>query len=330
MILPYTLKLLACCAAVFFLVHGIVGFITWAVAPMAVRFAEKMPPCRGARFLLFLRFFPASFSLLLVADVCAPSYLLFEPRVCAERMNLLCFGAGLFGLAIWCVSISRSIYALMRSADFVRCVEFVGRATFLPGDRFPAAVLSGGPPIFGLCGVFLPRLILSRDVQRALSPEEFEVAIRHERAHRISGDNLKRLLFLLAPETLPVSHCFAALERGWMKLSEWSADDDATRGDARAPLVLAQTLIRVARLGVAPHSRLSISLVGDSNLEERINRLLLKEPGDAVQFSPQKSIQRVRAFRWGALFLLALASTSPHVWLPIFYTVHLILERMIG
>jgi hypothetical protein len=330
MILPYALKMLACCAAVFFLVHGFLGFAICGAAGVAVRFAEKMPVRQGARFLLFLRLFPVSLSLLIVAGVCTPSYLLFEPREYAERMNLLCSGAALCGLAIWGISISRSIYALMRSAEFARSAELIGRATSLMGDPSLTAVLCGGPPIFGLCGIFRPQVILSRDVQMALSPDEFEMALRHEKAHRISGDNLKRLLISLAPEALPGWRCFARLDHAWMKLSEWSADDDATRGNFQAPLVLAQALIRVARLGVVPRSRVCVSLVGDSNLEERVNRLLLMEPGPAVQSSLKESFRWVRACVCGALLLLALLPIALKFWPPIFFTIHVILERMIG
>jgi hypothetical protein len=141
MILPYVLKLLACCAAVFFLVHGFLGFATWAATPMAIRFAERMPARQGARFLLLLRLFPVSFSLLVVAGVCVPSYLLFEPRVSAERMNLLFTAAALCGLAVWGVSISRSIYAVIRSAEFARSAELAGRATSLPGEPSVPAVI---------------------------------------------------------------------------------------------------------------------------------------------------------------------------------------------
>jgi hypothetical protein len=330
MILPYALKFLAACAAVFFLVHGVLGFATWGAASTAIRFAEKMPARQGARFLLSLRLFPASLSLLLVVGLCVPGYLLFEPRVSAERMNLLCSAAALCGLAIWGISIARSIYALKRSGDFARSAELAGRATAIPGDSSPTAVPSGGAPIFGLCGILRPRVIFSRDVQTALSPEEFAVALRHEKAHRISGDNLKRLLILLAPEALPVSRCFARLEHAWMRLSEWSADDDATCGDAQAPLVLAQALIRVARLGVAPRSRLFVSLVGDTDLEERVNRLLLMELGTAVQSSLRESFRWVRACAFGASLLLALLPIALKLGPSILYTMHIVLERMIG
>jgi hypothetical protein len=330
MILPYALKLLACCAAAFFLVHGFLGFATCVAAPKAIRFAESMPARQGARFLLFLRLFPVSFSLLVVAGVCVPSYLLFEPRVYAERMNLLCSGAALCGLGIWAVSISRSIYALKRSAAFARSAEPAGRATSNPGDLSLTAVLCGGAPIFGLYGIFRPRVIFSRDVQMALSSEEFQVALRHEKAHRISRDNLKRLLILLAPEALPVSRCFARLEHAWIKLSEWSADDDATHGDAQVALVLAQALIRVARLGVVPRSRLSVSLVGDSDLEKRVDRLLRMDSGNAVQLPLHKSFRWLRACAAGTLLLLALLPFALKVWPAMFYTMHIVLERMIG
>jgi hypothetical protein len=83
-------------------------------------------------------------------------------------------------------------------------------------------------------------------------------------------------------------------------------------------------------LGVAPRSRLSVSLVGESNLEERVNRLLLMEPGTAVQSPLQRSFRRVDACASGALLLLALLPIALKVWPLILYRIHVVLERMIG
>jgi len=73
----------------------------------------------------------------------------------------------------------------------------------LPGERMAAWVVDGPAPCVMLAGVLRPRLVISRGVVAALSAEQLSAAIRHERAHGISRDNLKRLLVLLAPGILP-------------------------------------------------------------------------------------------------------------------------------
>ncbi|HTV59072.1 MAG TPA: M56 family metallopeptidase [Verrucomicrobiae bacterium] len=330
MILPYTLKLAAFCFAIFFLVHAVLSLAVHVFSGGAIRRAEKAGQFRGARFLLCLRLFPVCFALLSVAALCVPSYLLFEPRGYAEHLDLLCSGAAIFGLAIWSISIFRSLRSLNRSLEFARSVKHAGVAISVPGERLQAWVLSGGRPIFALCGVFRPRLIFSREVQRALSAEEFHVALRHELAHRESRDNLKRLLFLLAPEPLPFSRCFRAVERAWAKLSEGAADEYAASGDPQAPLALAHALVRVARLGAPRVSELSASLIAEEDLAERVERLLRMD-GDAVRQLPSRTpAWRIAGIACGALLAIAAATVVFHAWSPILYATHLLLERMIG
>jgi beta-lactamase regulating signal transducer with metallopeptidase domain len=110
----------------------------------------------------------------------------------------------------------------------------------------------------------------------ALSAEQLAAVVRHERAHGISRDNLKRLFMVLAPGMLPFVSGFRTLERAWAKLTEWAADDRASAGKTRRSLSLASALVRVARLGSAMSAPpLVTSLMADgAELSERVDRLL--------------------------------------------------------
>jgi hypothetical protein len=101
-------------------------------------------------------------------------------------------------------------------------------------------------------------------------------ALRHEDAHRRARDNFKRLLLAAAPGLLPRVHGFAALERGWARMSEWAADDESVGGDPLRSLALADALVRVARLGTPVRTTaLEVSFCGDgSDLACRVDRLL--------------------------------------------------------
>ena len=151
----------------------------------------------------------------------------------------------------------------------------------LPGERKAAWVIEGPAPCVMLAGVFRPRMVISGNVVAALTAEQLSAVVRHERAHGVSRDNLKRLLVLLAPGILPFASGFRNLnfrnlERAWAKISEWAADDRAAAGKARRSLSLASALVSVARLGSAMSAPvLATSLMADgADLSERVDRLL--------------------------------------------------------
>jgi Zn-dependent protease with chaperone function len=276
MILPYVARLVCLCLAAFFLVHTASGLLVSALTPWAVRFSRRMPAVRGARLLLALRLFPAVFGLFVVAGLCTPSYLYLEPKGAPEEMGIACLCAAFMGLAVWGWSAARAARALLRSLRHLREVRGCSREMRLPGERKAAWVIEGTAPCVMLAGVFRPRMVISRGVVAALSAEQLSAVIRHERAHGLSRDNLKRLLVLLAPGIVPFLSGFGNLERAWAKTSEWAADDRAAAGNTRRSLSLAAALVRVARLGsVAPAPVLATSLMADgADLSERVDRLL--------------------------------------------------------
>lgn len=276
MILPYLARLICLCMAAFFLVHAALALAVSALIPRAVRFARRMAPVSGARLLLGLRLLPAGFALFVVAGFCTPGYLWLEPKGVPEPMGLPCSAAAVMGLAIWGLSLARATRALARSFGHIRRCRERSREMRLPGERMAAWVIDGGAPCVMLAGVLRPRLVISRGVVEALSAEQLSAVVRHERAHWISHDNLKRLLVLLAPGILPFVSGFRNLEPAWAKISEWAADDRAAAGKPRRSLSLAAALVRVARLGsAAPAPVLATPLMADgADLSERVSRLL--------------------------------------------------------
>ena len=319
---PYLIRLLCLSLAAFFLIHLALGLTVSLIAPAAIRLAERTRPRWAARFLLILRLLPSGLALFVVAGLCVPSYFKLEPEITAERVGFVCFVAALLGLAIWGISIARGVRASAYSLRYIRRCVRAGRQRRLAGEQSPIWVIEGAGHILALAGVMRPRLVVSRDVVSALSPDELAAALRHERAHQISRDNLKRLFLLLTPGILPFFRGYEELERGWSKFTEWAADDIAVAGNPRRSLALAAALVRVARLGASPQpSLLMTSLLGGAqDLSARVDRLL--------HHAPQRERKTPHLILSASLFLsvsLMAVALQPST----FRSVHQILEHLI-
>jgi len=273
---PYWLRLLFLSLGSFFLVNALVGWAARLATRAAIRIGEKLQPHSAARILLALRFLGPALGVAFVLGLCVPSYLRFEPHAESERMGLLCLALGVCGAAVWCSSLTRAGSSIVTSLRLTRLWNRKGQMSSMPGEESGAVVVEKNSPLLALAGVFRPRLVVSRGLLLALSNEQLAVALQHEGAHRASRDNLKRLALLLAPDVLPFTRSFALLEREWAEFSEWAADDDAVRGDSERAVLLADALVRVARMGTGPRlSYLHTSLLGSHrDLSARVDRLL--------------------------------------------------------
>lgn len=325
MISPYLLRLLCLCLASFFLVHAALGLATRIAAPAAIRLAERMRPRLATRLLLALRMFPLALAVFIVVGLCVPSYLWLEPGATAERVGFACSAAVLLGVAVWGISIARVLRATAASLRYTRHCQRLGRQTRVPGEPSPVLVVEGEAPLLALAGVIRSQLVISQSVLRALSGEQLDAALRHERAHRTSRDNLKRLFLLAAPDILPFSRGFADLERGWARFSEWAADDRAIEGDGRRSLSLAAALVRVARLGAPPRpSPFLASLVADgSDLSARVDRLLRAKPPQ------EKPLSGMRALVGSAALLMVGLLVAAMLRPATLYSVHRLLEHLV-
>jgi len=276
MIGPYLLRLLCLCLASFFIANALSGMVLLCLSPVAVKIAERARPRTAARLLFLARLSPCLLGIAVVIGLCVPSYLRFEPEATMERIGFLCLIAAVLGSVSWVLACVRATRALADSHSCQRRWWSSGYETRLPGAISGALVVQNESPLLAVTGVLRPRPVVSQAVLRLLSSEQLELAFDHENAHAASHDNLKRLLFLLAPDPLPFVRGFAALEQKWAKLCEWAADDEAVQGDPRRAVTLATALVRVARMGISPRlTFLQTSLVnGGQELSDRIDRLL--------------------------------------------------------
>ena len=206
----------------------------------------------------------------------------------------------------------------------MRQIDCTGRTAQFAGGRSRVRIVDAPHAFVSLAGVIHPRVILSRAVAGTLSKEQLAAALRHEQAHRVSRDNLKRLLILVAPGLLPFFHGFRDLERAWTRFTEWAADDRAVAGSSRRSLSLAAALVRVARMGAGPEPEpLVTSLLADGeDLSARIDRLLRDTP-------PREKRRRLPVVRATATLLLGGTALAAMLQPATMTVVHRLLEELI-
>ena len=317
---------LAClCLASFFLVHTAVGGVVLLFVPAALRRAKTMGARAAAGLLFSLRLLPFVVASFVVAGLCVPSYLSFEPRGGTEPLGAVCVIAAALGLLLWALAGTRVAAALAATIAFGRRLAKGGRELQISGQAAPVVIVDAQVPLLALSGVVRPTLFLSRGVFESLAPEELKAALRHEAAHRNSRDNLKRLALLLAPEIVPFARCFTALENNWARFGEWAADDEATRGDEQSALWLASALVRVARMGRGPKPELAFSLTAcGCGLEARVERLLHNQSLRAEIRSGSDAARKNGLLVAGAVMTALLLMPGALAF------VHELLERLIG
>ncbi len=291
--------------ACFFAIHLAASAAVALVSRRAVRMAERFKPRSAARALFLLRLFPLTISILAVIAICIPSYLWLEPASAQEQVGWMCAAAAALAFLLWLDSAGRFLYTTARSYRFILRWRREGRPERLGDAAAKAWVIHSDVPFLALAGILRPRLITSRGLLTTLSSGQLTAALRHEEAHRTSRDNLKRLIMHCAPGALPLVSPSRRIEQAWAKFAERAADDRAVSGDPARALLLAEALVRVARMA-GPQSALVAPLLADcSELHARVNRLL--HPAS----SPPAANRRLHVFASAVLAVLAVVALQP-------------------
>ncbi len=241
---------LVLCLAVLFLAMAGMSMLCMLGARLLGPLVYSLAPARIANRLFFIRMLPLFFACMVTFGFALPAFVKFEPYSTGEMVSLrlLVLGAlGAFALVAMAV----------RAAIIVRATALVqqqwrghSEKLYFKGMNVPVYCLDGPHSVLAALGIFKPEIFVSRNIARALSPEEMSAAIAHERAHVRSFDNLKQLLMKITRPPRWLS-TFRLTEAAWINASEVAADEAALAIGA-SPLDLSAALVKVARLTSRP------------------------------------------------------------------------------
>jgi Zn-dependent protease with chaperone function len=245
---------------------------------LAVRMQRRACPEPGRRAVATRRVRLLPVALGLAATVWTSlAFLVFEPRGQDERIgNVLVIVAGLT-VVMLAASLWRLGHVLVRSTRALRPIFKRATPIAIDGVSTPAFSVDSAFPIVAVVGVMRPRLIIARSVLRGCSPDELGAILAHEHGHIQNHDNLTRLLMAVTPDLLSLMPASRRLAAVWHEAAEDAADDCATSLGVHGRALLAQALVKVARLvpkGAVPIILPASALYRGEDLERRVRRLL--------------------------------------------------------
>ena len=221
-----------------------------------------------AALLFGLRILPLLASVFITFAFVVPSFQRLEPRSIDEGMGTVPLALGVCALLLIAYGCFRVIASEIGSTRVV--------AGWLEG-ALPLQANTGSPVTFQsrreappliLVGVRKPKVLVSESTVALLSPDELQIALKHELQHMKSRDNLKKLIFRCCP--FPG---MAKLESAWSEATELAADDAAVSNPCDA-VDLAAALVKLSRL--VPVRTAPVCTVGfvTNSLSQRVASLL--------------------------------------------------------
>lgn len=265
-----------------YLIHGATLTFVWflainvAMSAAVAWIARRDLPSESSAFWFAIRLLPSASALVFVAAIFMPSYWRYEPRDTTEAFDVTLTALAIVALAILGRACARGVAAWRRASGRARVWMQTARPLLLAGTRVPAFEIEADAPIMALVGLWRPRLLITRGLVNALTPDEFSAAVAHELGHSRAWDNLKRLAMCAAPDLLHITGAARPLERRWASAAERAADRLAGDDGPAARCALASALVKVARLTIVEPSRSEpiSTLIGGGEITFRVRRLL--------------------------------------------------------
>jgi Zn-dependent protease with chaperone function len=251
--------------------------IGWAVAAAGARLVScDARSARGRAVVLAqMRLLPLATVIILVAAQ-IHAFVRFEGNR-PESPGPLLFGLALIGALLLLDASYRGLSMWRETARLT--LRWRRAAVPLRVARWhgPAWVIRPVFPVVAVVGAVRPQLFVAQQVVDGCTPTEMAAIAAHESAHVAAWDNLTRWLFAITPGAALCRGVASVLEGRWLASAEEAADAAAARN--ADPLDLASALTKVARLAPAdaPVLTAASALIGASDLEMRVRRLLVSD-----------------------------------------------------
>jgi hypothetical protein len=317
MIISYGGRLI--CVAVFMggLIHVLVEGFLWAMAPFALRMADALSTRRRERLLYAIQLAPVFAAVILTGAVCIPQYVRSETNLEPESVGWLCV-AGTVAMGIWYgFSLIRGLAVAARTVSFVRSCRRESNDVPLVREDMPILSYPGKAYSVALVGLFHPFILISESLlgEGGLSPIALDIVLDHEVSHARQLDNWKLFSLYCLPSLQLRLRNGQTWTQMWQSAAEWAADDDAVRSDNSRLLVLAETLVAVARRPAQHPNRVCMALAsGEADLAARVSRLI-DGPNDAAASHSWSRVCSLAVGLAGLVGALAAVMLSSHALL---------------
>lgn len=270
--LSYDLRLCCLLTIVAGLMYAAVQATLLSAAGIIRRRLHTAPLRRQERLLYLIQIAPALLAMFVAGLLCLPEYLRHEPTHEAEPVGWITLLLAA-SLCVWFgATFFRGLGIAIRTFRFARACRNTGRV--VRGLRGVPLLAHPDPvPPLGLVGFCRPFIVVSEKLLEpaGLNPRALEVALAHELAHIRQFDNWKTLALCFLP-SLPRDPWRAP----WQLAADWAADDDAACGESARSLLLADALVRTARLVRGSRSTVICAALtrAESGLAARVGRLI--------------------------------------------------------
>jgi hypothetical protein len=259
-------------------------------SPLVLRLIKSLSLRNQERSLFIVQLTPVILALLLTAFFLVPQYIANETNFAAERVGWFCL---LFALAFylgWTVKLLHALRMVIQTTVYSRGYRRSANISPVLG-RTPIIIVAGPSPRVALIGLVRPFISISGSLlgPNGLPPQALQIVLDHELSHAAQRDNWK----LLALHCIPRLDIRPSQNKTWMQLwqnaAEWAADEDAVVGNRDRALLLAETLVALARVSstTRPQVLCTYLVCEDTDLVLRVERLL-HTPPQPTSFSAGK------------------------------------------
>jgi hypothetical protein len=274
--LAYLLRLTCLLVVVVGVTQIILQLLLALNATLILRLLQAVAARQRERALYLLQVGPVLTALLFAGVICVPQYVRHEPGVEAERVGWISILLACAVLLWFGTAAARGLRAAARTLQFVHASRLAGQDFGIRHAGIPVIFLPNGFHV-ALAGFLNPVIFVPRNLLEAggLSEQALGLALDHERAHAVCMDNWKLLSLSFLPPLQLVSQGTTWFQH-WQIAAECAADDDAVRGDPARCLLLADTLLKIARTAHPLHPPMICTALISRNeeLTVRIDRLI--------------------------------------------------------